>query len=519
MAVHLRHRQLVGEVGAAPQALDDGRRPDLPADVDEQPVARTASIRTFGHVAPATRSSRSTRSSTANVPRLAGLCSTATTTSSNSAAARVDDVDVTVGDRVVGAGAHAPPCRRHAREPSSAPGTGSERSLLLVVVQLALPLVALDDAPHVLDRARTAVQVLVARARRTPAPAAAAWRSSTSVRAGLRMVCSSSPMWWFSAVASSSTASSNFCVSVARHSSRASSASLPSACSCSPCSASSALDGVLAHERGVDLGLLGLAVGDQDGGQGAAGGLAVGRGVAQLAQQVLEEAVVVQDEVHDVAGGRAREVEVGHGAQHPLPRRRAGTRVRPPRPARRRRRTTSRSRRSGAPPSRESPSGHRGSGERADRSTTTSASGVEPRPGDERRAARAASASSARSYGGSSSTRSNRSAARWRPASDPLDRLRADADPGQPSASDAALRRMTAAAGRPAPRARPRRRRGWPPRARARRTRRTGRAPGRPAARRGARAGRTAPRGPGRWSAGCRCPAASGAGGRRRARR
>ena len=254
--------------------------------------------------------------------------------------------------------------------------------------------------------------------------------SSTSVRAGLRMVCSSSPMWWFSAVASSSTASSNFCVSVARHSSRASSASLPSACSCSPCSASSALDGVLAHERGVDLGLLGLAVGDQDGGQGAAGRLAVGRGVAQLAQQVLEEAVVVQDEVHDVAGGRAREVEVGHGAQHPLPRRRAGTRVRPPPPARRRRRTTSPSRRSGAPPWRREPAGHRGSGERADRSTTTSASGSSHGP-ETSAPSTPASASSATSYGGSSSTRSNRSAgSRWR-GQDPLDRLRADADPAQ----------------------------------------------------------------------------------------
>ena len=46
------------------------------------------------------------------------------------------------------------------------------------------------------------------------------------------------------------------------------------------------------------------------------------------------------------------------------------------------------SRRSDAPPSRESPSGHRGSGERAERSTTTRAVGREPAAPDQQRRAR-----------------------------------------------------------------------------------------------------------------------------------
>ena len=68
------------------------------------------------------------------------------------------------------------------------------------------------------------------------------------------------------------------------------------------------VDRVLALELGVDLALLGLAVRDQQLGDLLAQGVAVVLLVAQLAQQGLEEPVVVEDQLDDVAllGARDR---------------------------------------------------------------------------------------------------------------------------------------------------------------------------------------------------------------------
>ena len=51
VAVHQRHRQLVGEVGAAAQALDDGLRPDLAGRRRRAATRANGSIRTFGRCA------------------------------------------------------------------------------------------------------------------------------------------------------------------------------------------------------------------------------------------------------------------------------------------------------------------------------------------------------------------------------------------------------------------------------------------------------------------------------------
>src|SRR5699024_2693171 len=67
-------------------------------------------------------------------------------------------------------------------------------------------------------------------------------------------------------------------------------------------------------QPGVDLLLLGLAVGDEHVGERGPGTGTVGRAVAHLAQEGLEEPVIVQDEVDDVTGHGAGDVEVGHGA-------------------------------------------------------------------------------------------------------------------------------------------------------------------------------------------------------------
>ena len=68
------------------------------------------------------------------------------------------------------------------------------------------------------------------------------------------------------------------------------------------------VDRVLALELGVDLALLGLAVRDEELGDLPAQHVAVVLVVAQLAQQGLEEPVVVEDQLDDVAllGARDR---------------------------------------------------------------------------------------------------------------------------------------------------------------------------------------------------------------------
>ena len=74
----------------------------------------------------------------------------------------------------------------------------------------------------------------------------------------------------------------------------------PSSCSFLPCSASSCIDDA-ALELGVDLALLGLAVRDQQLGHLLSQRVAVVLLVAQLAQQGLEEPVVVEEYLDHVA--------------------------------------------------------------------------------------------------------------------------------------------------------------------------------------------------------------------------
>ena len=119
------------------------------------------------------------------------------------------------------------------------------------------------------------------------------------------MVSSSSVRWWLTTRASSSTASSKASVSVPLSSSTASSASWPSACSSSPCSASCSVIASLAAQPGVDVLLLGERVRGVQRRERPAYGVAVGRAVPQVAQQRLEPAVVVEDQVDDVALERA----------------------------------------------------------------------------------------------------------------------------------------------------------------------------------------------------------------------
>ena len=66
----------------------------------------------------------------------------------------------------------------------------------------------------------------------------------------------------------------------------------------------------------IDVLLLGLGVSDVQGGERLAHGVAVGRGVPQVAQQRLEESVVLQDQLDDVAGDRPAEID---GGAHALP--------------------------------------------------------------------------------------------------------------------------------------------------------------------------------------------------------
>jgi hypothetical protein len=65
--------------------------------------------------------------------------------------------------------------------------------------------------------------------------------------------------------------------------------------------------------------LLGEGVGGVQGGQGAAYGVPVGRAVAQVAQEGLEAAVVVEDQLDHVALGRPAQVDGGvcHVAEVP----------------------------------------------------------------------------------------------------------------------------------------------------------------------------------------------------------
>ena len=126
------------------------------------------------------------------------------------------------------------------------------------------------------------------------------------------IVCSSSFEWWFTTVASSSSASSYFWVSVPLASQEL----------------QQRLDDLgvlllavlllvggdrpaLAQGR-VDLLLLGGRVGDEHLGQRVAGGLAVGVVASGQAQQVLEEAVVLQDPLQHVAARRSGDVDLAH---------------------------------------------------------------------------------------------------------------------------------------------------------------------------------------------------------------
>ena len=70
-------------------------------------------------------------------------------------------------------------------------------------------------------------------------------------------------------------------------------------------------DRALAPQLRVDVLLLGLGVRDVQGCEGAAHGVAVGAAVAQVAQEGLEAAVVVEDQLDDVALDRSAEVDGG----------------------------------------------------------------------------------------------------------------------------------------------------------------------------------------------------------------
>ncbi len=86
VAVHQRHRQFVGEVRTAAQALHHRARTHLLAEVDQQAVLD----RHHGDAAGVTQRSviMLSRVSRSNIGFFDGLVSTATTTSSNSPAAR-----------------------------------------------------------------------------------------------------------------------------------------------------------------------------------------------------------------------------------------------------------------------------------------------------------------------------------------------------------------------------------------------------------------------------------------------
>ena len=71
-------------------------------------------------------------------------------------------------------------------------------------------------------------------------------------------------------------------------------------------------DGAGAAQVGVDLLLLGHGVRDEQFSQRLAGGGAVGVAAAALAQQVLEEAVVGEDQLDDVAGSGSGDLDVCH---------------------------------------------------------------------------------------------------------------------------------------------------------------------------------------------------------------
>src|SRR3954453_20437748 len=72
-------------------------------------------------------------------------------------------------------------------------------------------------------------------------------------------------------------------------------------------------DGVLTAQRRVDLVLLGLRMGDVEGGEGVQRRLPVGTAVAQPAQQVLERAVVGEDQLDDITRGEPGELVRGGG--------------------------------------------------------------------------------------------------------------------------------------------------------------------------------------------------------------
>jgi hypothetical protein len=59
-------------------------------------------------------------------------------------------------------------------------------------------------------------------------------------------------------------------------------------------------DRILATEDRIDVLLLGLGMCDMQRREGRTHGLAIGLGIAQLAQHVLEAAMVVEDQVDDV---------------------------------------------------------------------------------------------------------------------------------------------------------------------------------------------------------------------------
>ena len=126
------------------------------------------------------------------------------------------------------------------------------------------------------------------------------------------MVSSSSVRWWLTTLASSSTASSNAWVSVPLSSRTASSASWPSACSSSPCSASCSRDRALAPQLRVDVLLLGHRRARRAGSRTrVVRRRGPGGAVAQVAQQGLEPAVVVEDQLDDVARDGPAEVDGG----------------------------------------------------------------------------------------------------------------------------------------------------------------------------------------------------------------